>query len=354
MPVVLRTPRRSFSLHELPSFLTYSLTVKSKELPRPSSGPRTRSQTKPPLNPVTTHFEFLGPHGTFFAILGLPFTTLALFLLCTENGCPAPQFYNHEWAALLTTRSSEAAFWWSWEALAVVLSWFTFQLALYVLVPGPWAQGTILRSGTRLSYKINAFSCFVLTLAGLGAWVNYSNGLGPLLWLAENYLQVCTSAIAFSTTLALVLYVSSFRSTTTLLAEGGNSGYPIYDFWIGRELNPRWTSFIDLKYFCELRPGLIGWTVLNLALAAKQYQSTGTLTNSMILVVAFQAYYVIDALWNERAILTTMDITTDGFGFMLVFGDLVWVPFTYTLQGVRIIVALLDNSMGLTFGQHDI
>jgi Delta14-sterol reductase len=27
-----------------------------------------------------------------------------------------------------------------------------------------------------------------------------------------------------------------------------------------------------------------------------------------------------------------MDITTDGFGFMLVFGDLAWVPFTYTLQ----------------------
>ena len=27
-----------------------------------------------------------------------------------------------------------------------------------------------------------------------------------------------------------------------------------------------------------------------------------------------------------------MDITTDGFGFMLAFGDLVWVPFTYSLQ----------------------
>jgi Delta14-sterol reductase len=27
-----------------------------------------------------------------------------------------------------------------------------------------------------------------------------------------------------------------------------------------------------------------------------------------------------------------MDITTDGFGFMLNIGDLSWVPFTYTLQ----------------------
>jgi Delta14-sterol reductase len=57
-----------------------------------------------------------------------------------------------------------------------------------------------------------------------------------------------------------------------------------------------------------------------------------------------------DALYMEKAILTTMDITTDGFGFMLAFGgkaiilqsnillliyyspDLVWVPFTYCLQ----------------------
>jgi delta14-sterol reductase len=27
-----------------------------------------------------------------------------------------------------------------------------------------------------------------------------------------------------------------------------------------------------------------------------------------------------------------MDITTDGFGFMLAIGDLAWVPFVYSLQ----------------------
>ena len=34
----------------------------------------------------------------------------------------------------------------------------------------------------------------------------------------------------------------------------------------------------------------------------------------------------------QPAILTTMDITTDGFGFMLSVGDLLWVPFIYSLQ----------------------
>jgi hypothetical protein len=100
-----------------------------------------------------------------------------------------------------------------------------------------------------------------------------------------------------------------------------------------RELNPRlMAGTFDLKVFCELTPGLIGWLLLDLGFAAKQYAVTGSVSAAMMMVCAFQGAYVIDALWNEPAILTTMDITTDGFGFMLAFGDLVWVPFTYSLQ----------------------
>lgn len=35
-------------------------------------------------------------------------------------------------------------------------------------------------------------------------------------------------------------------------------GYIIYDFFMGRELNPCIKNF-DIKFFCEMRPGLIGW-----------------------------------------------------------------------------------------------
>lgn len=55
-------------------------------------------------------------------------------------------------------------------------------------------------------------------------------------------------------------------------------------------------------------------------------------------------FYVWDALYMEKAILTTMDITTDGFGYMLVFGDLSWVPFIYSLQARY----LVDYDPGLT------
>lgn len=102
-----------------------------------------------------------------------------------------------------------------------------------------------------------------------------------------------------------------------------------YDFWMGRELNPRLCG-VDLKEFCELYPGMMAWLLLNLAMAHKQQQQLGYVTNTMILINFFQLYYIVDGLWNEAAILTTMDITTDGFGYMLSFGDLVWVPFVFT------------------------
>lgn len=67
-------------------------------------------------------------------------------------------------------------------------------------------------------------------------------------------------------------------------------------------------------------------------MAVKQYTSIGRLTDSLILILIFQANYVFDAVYNEASVLTTMDITTDGFGFMLAIGDLFWVTFTYGLQ----------------------
>mmetsp|Transcript_6174 Transcript_6174/g.13644 ORF Transcript_6174/g.13644 Transcript_6174/m.13644 type:complete len:233 (+) Transcript_6174:514-1212(+) len=79
------------------------------------------------------------------------------------------------------------------------------------------------------------------------------------------------------------------------------------------------------------------WVMLNLGMAMKQFEETQQVSGSMVCVNCFQMLYVWDALYNEQAILTTMDITTDGFGFMLAFGDLSWVPFTYSLQA-RILV----------------
>lgn len=56
-----------------------------------------------------------------------------------------------------------------------------------------------------------------------------------------------------------------------MTAEGGNTESGFYNFFIGRELNPRIWGF-DIKHFVELYPGLIGWLLIDLGMVAKQQQ----------------------------------------------------------------------------------
>lgn len=160
-------------------------------------------------------------------------------------------------------------------------------------------------------------------------------------FINDNYLQILTANILISYALATFVYVRSFsvkpgNAEKRELAAGGHTGNMLYDWFIGRELNPRVTipllGEIDIKSFCELRPGLMGWILLDFAFIARQYRNYGHITDSIALITGFQALYVLDSFWMESAILTTMDITTDGFGFMLAFGDLAWVPFIYSIQ----------------------
>jgi hypothetical protein len=56
-----------------------------------------------------------------------------------------------------------------------------------------------------------------------------------------------------------------------------------------------------LKFFCELRPGLIGWVLLDLSfiVEALSEQSDLQMTGALALVAAFHTLYVADALWHE-------------------------------------------------------
>ena len=88
--------------------------------------------------------------------------------------------------------------------------------------------------------------------------------------LYDHYLELIGASMVLSVSISLYSYVSSF-GRGVLLAEGGQSGNVLYDFFIGRPLNPR-IGQLDLKEACELRPGLIGWMLLNLGCAMKQQE----------------------------------------------------------------------------------
>merc|ERR1711907_367331 len=265
-------------------------------------------------------YEFGGPVNVIFMMLGLPIGVWALFLACNANSCAAP---------VMTQLPDLAAYtFYSHEAVAVVGLWFVWLTVLWIIVPGEWVAGCPLSDGSRLQYKMNGFSSMVISYAALAAghYYNFFN----LVWLHDHQLELATASIIWAALLSVYLFAAA-QGEGVMTSTTGNTGTAHYDFFIGRELNPRIGNF-DLKVFFELRPGLIGWTVLNAAMAVKQFQDNGAVSLPMVIVNAFQLLYVVDALWNEQAILSTMDITSDGFGYMLAFGDIAWVPFTYGLQ----------------------
>ncbi|KIN06035.1 hypothetical protein OIDMADRAFT_189817 [Oidiodendron maius Zn] len=307
-------------------------------------------------------YEFGGPLGAFAISFGLPILCYLPVFFCNEiSGCPVPSTLT---PSTLSIEKLKQEIGWpsdgilglgSWDVSLKVLGYYLLSLVLYKVLPGEEVEGTQLVTGGRLKYKMNTWSSTMFTL-GICLAGTIAQGADFPIWtfIYDNYLQILTANIIISYALATFVYVRSFsvkpgNSEKRELAAGGHTGNMLYDWFIGRELNPQVTipliGEIDIKSFCELRPGLLGWMLINFASMARQYRTYGYITDSIALITSFQALYVLDSYWMESAILTTMDITTDGFGLMLSFGDIAWVPFIYSVQ-VRYL-SMYPLSLGL-------
>ncbi|KAH0834081.1 ERG4/ERG24 ergosterol biosynthesis protein [Lanmaoa asiatica] len=353
------------------------------------------------LNPRTTTYEFMGPPGALLVTVGVPIMTYLLYFGCSESAgaCPPSYVLSPSLLAAHVQGAVTSKQWWAslWdmEAALIYVAWYTFCIVAWAVLPGDWIEGVTMRNGQKKKYKINAFSTFLLTL---GITTGYIIRYGPesFTFLYDKWLGFVTASLIMSIVQGVAVYAGSFREGA-LLALGGNSGNPIYDvrfpflvylpiytsdaffqFYIGRELNPSISSF-DIKSFNELRPGLILWVLVDISMVCVQAVRRGgweNVTWSMWLVLAFQAFYVTDGLYNEvsvtlgvslptsplllhmasvlinvqPAIFTTMDITTDGFGFMLAVGDLTWVPFVYSLQARYLVFRPVELDLASTVG----
>ncbi|XP_060773341.1 delta(14)-sterol reductase LBR isoform X1 [Neoarius graeffei] len=279
------------------------------------------SLATPQQTSKTTDLEFGGRIGVFFLLLLLPLVVLALLILCGQKDSSLLSFPH-----MLPPLDSL----WDWQVFGITLIWLLFQAVLSLLPIGKVVNGMPLKNGKTLKYRINGF--YALLISGIAVGAGVYNGV-DLVYIHTHFLQFYTSALLISILLSIYLFARSRWVSDDERAPAGNSGYAVYDFFMGRELNPRIKGF-DIKFFCEMRPGLIGWLVFNFAMlhAEMKLQKLSTPSLAMLLVNGFQLLWVADGFWHEEKLLTKMNIVHDGFGFMLAFGDLAWVPFTLTCQ----------------------
>lgn len=118
---------------------------------------------------------------------------------------------------------------------------------VFCLHTGESAEGVVLEDGSRLKYTLSGHLQFWLCLLAMGhafvqttesspgSGVYVINSLMPLpLWLIyDHYVQLIVISLMGAAVLSVYLYARSF-TPGVLLAKGGNTGYAIYDFFIGR------------------------------------------------------------------------------------------------------------------------
>ncbi|KAI8903513.1 ergosterol biosynthesis ERG4/ERG24 [Gorgonomyces haynaldii] len=209
-------------------------------------------------------------------------------------------------------------------------AWLSFQVLLYVYLPGKIGYGQTTPAGFTLPYVVNGLLAWFVTHAIFFLGSLYFEFFSASV-IADNWEGLLVAANCYGYFLTFFSYVKAYVAPSHA-DDRKISSSMAYNFFMGIEFNPRIGEYFDFKLFHNGRPGIIAWTLINASFAAAQYQKIGYITNSMILLNILHAVYVLDFFYNEDWYLRTIDICHDHFGYYLAWGDTVWLPFMYTLQ----------------------
>ncbi|KAB5558839.1 hypothetical protein PHYPO_G00021800 [Pangasianodon hypophthalmus] len=285
--------------------------------------------------------------GVILLLCLAPFIVFFFVMACDQYQCSVSlvllDMYNGDASPLSIWKQAPS---FTWTAAKIYATWVTFQMVLYMCIPdvthkvlpgyvGGVQEGARTPAGLINKYQINGLQCWIITHALWVANAYHFHWFSPTI-IFDNWIPLlwCTNILGY--TVSIFVFIKAYLFPTNP-EDCKFTGNLFYDFMMGIEFNPRIRKWFDFKLFFNGRPGIVAWTLINLSYAAKQQELYGHVTNSMILVNVLQAIYVLDFFWNEAWYLKTIDICHDHFGWYLGWGDCVWLPFLYTLQGLYLV-----------------
>ena len=209
---------------------------------------------------------------------------------------------------------------------ASLITFLTFLLVGSKLLPGHLHTGTELKDKTRKVYKCNGLLLLAVLLVSFFAGAHFN------LWAPTAFAD-------YAGTLALLYLLLCFVLATWLYISGSarpdpNIVHPlsssaVWNWTMGVTLNPTFFGE-DMKFFW-LRPSMMGWIMLNIGWAATQVREQGSMSHAMLLTQLFNLAYVVDYFYVEACMTSTWDIIAENFGFMLVFGDTMFIQFVFSI-----------------------
>mmetsp|Transcript_29310 Transcript_29310/g.73636 ORF Transcript_29310/g.73636 Transcript_29310/m.73636 type:complete len:477 (+) Transcript_29310:213-1643(+) len=263
--------------------------------------------------------------GTLILLLGCPaFVIILWYINCKLNGSLA------EFVALVGAEGP-AGLWKLWpspgqEAWAIIGVFGLVEALLQLFLPGKTFHGPTSPKGNVPVYKANGMPAYVTTLLlFFGVWKSgMYNPARVYDLLGEIFAALNIFSLAFCAFLNLKGYIAP--SST----DSGTTGSLVYDYYWGMELYPRIGKHFDIKTWTNCRVGMMGWGILVLCYAVKQYEEAGFLSDSMAVSVLLMHVYIAKFFWWETGYWKTMDIMHDRAGYYICWGCLVWVPSVYT------------------------
>ena len=212
-------------------------------------------------------------------------------------------------------------------AMGTVLGFMVVLLVGSMLLPGRRIE-LAEEQGTLRVFKLNGLTLFlvVVLVVGLGQILGWFS----LAFLYNQFIALLIAANVLAFSIAGWLY---WRGSPNHNAPKGF----LREFFLGRDLNPVWFG-IDIKFF-SYRPSLIALALFNISFAVVQFETYGELSLAMVLYQVFTFVYVFNYFQFEYGMVHTWDIVSERFGWMLVWGNLVLVPFFYCITGWTLVHA---------------
>ncbi|XP_011686733.1 PREDICTED: delta(14)-sterol reductase [Wasmannia auropunctata] len=263
--------------------------------------------------------EWGGWIGTFFLVFILPISVITPQLLCSKGQCKSA----------LVKLSADVK---SYINLYTLLSYAAFLalLACISIIPiGKSIDGQQSKLG-RLQYRVNGFLCAIVALSGFPLCIYLNIPISD--YILNNVVQLSISGWIVGTILALGLYIKAGRGPVTNLNIYASTNSKIYNFWQGREINPRIRA-LDVKLLL-IRASLIGTLIANTAILIKVVGDGKNPINKLdvaaLLASVLQLVYVGYGLICEATVFTTFTVMYEGTGYMTCVSHLLY-PFLTTL-----------------------
>lgn len=295
----------------------------SAKMSKSAKGGKQRSQD--PRVDDSGEFEFGGTLGVSAMMIGFPLLMWYMWIGATyyDGKFPTPtagqsvgDFMKHLFNLAYTGSFPHRKAW------AIYWVFFVFEGLLYLYMPGIYAEGKPLQhlGGRKLQYYCSGVTSFYLSIA-IAAFLHVT-GLFPLYTLIDEFGPIMSVAIFSGFIVSILAYASAIYRG----AEHRMSGYPIYDFFMGAELNPRMFEWLDFKMFFEVR---LPWFILfftTLGACARQYEQYGFVSGELLFMLMAHWLYANACCKGEELIPPTWDMYYEKWGFMLIFWNMAGVP----------------------------